>query len=123
MQKLNIIYVVTLLTIIFVTGVCRADNLPSWLSGKPDQNIVKERSALYKWVIHQADKQTNGQASQQTLAKNRLINLSNKLAVHFEKSDQNEFSAKLIYLVIGAEQPMHFNFYIQKEKLNELLNK
>ena len=52
-----------------------------------------------------------------------LINLSNKIAVYSEKTDQKEFSANLIYLIIGAEQPMHFKFFITKETLQQLLQK
>lgn len=123
MYRTNTIYPLALLTIFFTVGVCWVDDLPSWLTGKPDLNIVKERSALYEWVIHQADKQTNGQASQEALAKKRLINLSNKLAVYSEKTDQKEFSANLIYLIIGAEQPMHYKFFVTKETLQQLLQK
>ena len=73
MHRLNKIYLSIFLSTLFTFGVSWADDLPSWLSGKPDIIIVKERSALYDWVLNQADKQTNGLASQEGLAKKRLI--------------------------------------------------
>jgi len=114
-------YTLALLAILFTAGICWADDLPSWMSGKPDLNIVEERSAFYEWVIAQADHQSNGQASKNDFSRSRLINLANKLAVYSETTDEKEFSARLIYLVIGAEEPMHFDFFITQVKLQQLL--
>lgn len=114
-------YTLALLAILFTAGICWADELPSWISGKPDLNIVQERSAFYEWVIAQADNQSNGQASKNEFSRSRLINLANKLAVYSETTDEKEFSVNLRYLVIGAKQPMHFEFFITQEKLQQLL--
>ncbi|PCJ34291.1 MAG: hypothetical protein COA75_13915 [Cellvibrionales bacterium] len=114
-------YTLVLLAILFTAGICWADDLPSWISGKPDLNIVEERSAFYEWVIAQADNQSNGQASKNDFSRSRLINLANKLAIYSETTDEKEFSASLRYLVIGAKQPIHFEFFITQEKLQQLL--
>ena len=113
-------YTLVLLAILFTGGICWADDLPSWISGKPDLNIVEERSAFYEWVIAQADNQSNGQASKNDFSRSRLINLANKLAIYSETTDEKEFSASLRYLVIGAKQPIHFEFFITQEKLQQL---
>ena len=123
MHRLNKVYLSILLLTLFTFGVSWADDFPSWLSGKPDLNIAEERSALYDWVLNQADEQTNGLASQDALAKKRLVNLSNKLADYSNKTVQKEFSAHIKYLIIGVEQPMHFKFVITNEKLHKLLQK
>lgn len=122
-SRLIVFYSLFLVSILLTDRVCLANDVPSWLSGKPDLSIIKERSALYEWVYRQADKQTNGKASKESLAKKRLINLSNKLALYSEKTNKKEFSANLIYLIIGDEEPMHFKFFITKEELNQLLQK
>ena len=106
---------------LFSAAIFLADELPSWISGKPDLSIVQERSALYDWVTAHADNQSNGQASKNDFSRSRLINLANKLAVYSETTDEQEFSARLIYLVIGAEEPMHFDFFITQVKLQQLL--
>lgn len=121
--KVNAINLLVLLATIFISGLSQADDVPSWLSGKPDLNMIEERSALYEWVFHQADEQTNGLASQEDFAKKRLINLSNKLAAYVVKTNQAEFSAELRYLVIGAEEPMHFRIFITNKTVRQLLQK
>lgn len=114
MYGLRKIYYLALLSILFSASICWADDLPPWISGKPDLNIVQERNAFYEWVIAQADSQSNGQASKNDFFRSRLINLANKLAVYSETTDQKEFSVKLRYLVIGAERPIHFDFLLLK---------
>lgn len=106
---------------LFSAAICWADELPSWISGKPDLSIVQERSALYDWVIAQADNQSNGQASKNDFSRSRLINLANKLVVYSETTDEKEFSVSLVYLVIGAEYLIDFEFFITQEKLQQLL--
>lgn len=123
LYRLGIFYLLASLSMFLVWGGSQAADLPSWLSGKPDLNKIEERSALYEWVLRQADEQTNGLASQEALATDRLRNLSNKLAVYAKHSDQKEFSAELRYLVFGADQPMHFRFFITDETLRQLLKK
>ena len=123
LYRVKVTCLLVLLFIFFTLGVSHADDFPSWLSGKPDLNIVEERSALYGWVFLQADEQTNGLASQDALAKKRLINLSNKLAVDSKKTNQKEYSVYLKYLIIGGEKPWHFKFFITNETLQQLLQK
>jgi len=57
------------------------------------------------------------------LAKKRLINLSNKLAVDYMNINQKEYSVHLKYLIMGGEKPWHFSFFISNEKLQKLLQK
>ena len=121
MYRSRKIYPLALLAILFTAGICWADDLPSWISGKPDLSIVQERSAFYEWVIAQADNQSNGQASKNDFSRSRLINLANKLAVYSETTDEKEFYLSLRYLVVGAKEPMHFEFFITQEKLQQLL--
>jgi len=121
--KQIIFYLLFLLTILLAERVCLANDVPAWLSGKPNLYIMKERNMLYEWVFRQADEQTNGYASKEILAKQRLINLSNKLVAYSERTDKKEFTAKLIYLVTGAGYPVHFKFFITSKKLKQLLHK
>ena len=122
-RRLNSISFLVLLSAVFTFGVSWGNDLPSWISGKPDLNMVKERNALYEWVFLKADEQTNGLASRDDLARKRLINLANKLAVYSKTTEQKEFAVDLRYLVIGTELPMHFSFFITNETLQELLKK
>mgnify|MGYP006929328996 CR=1 FL=1 len=121
MCRLSTVCFLVLLSTIFTLEVSWAGGLPSWLSGKPDLNIVEDRSALYEWVLQQADEQTNGLASQKALSKKRLINLSNKLADYSKKTAQKDFSVHLRYLIMETEQPLHCRFLITNEKSQQLL--
>lgn len=100
-----------------------ADDFPNWLSGKADLNVVEGQSKFYEWVFEQADRQTGGMAARDALARNRLINLANKLAVNYIETDLTEFSVELRYLVLDTEQPMHFSFFITRDMLEELLSR
>ncbi len=121
MFRRKAICVLILMSALFPLNVSWAADFPPWLSGEPDLSVVEERSKLYAWVFEQADKQTNGLASKESLARKRLINLSNKLAVHSKATTQKEFFAELTFLVIDDEEPMHFSFFISIETLQRLL--
>lgn len=94
---------------------------PNWLAGKPDLVIYPERCAVYRWIFSEADKQTEGLASQEKLAKNRIINLANKLTKHHQSAPQDTYEAEIRYLIMGGTQPLHFEFRMKAEELDGLL--
>lgn len=100
-----------------------ADNIPvpAWLAGKPDLAVRDDRCRLYEWIVGDADRQTGGTAGDNSLARIRLINLANKLADRHRDAPAGEYAADLIFLVIGAGQPAHYRFRMERRELEALL--
>lgn len=97
------------------------EEIPDWLSGRPDLEIRPELCRVYKWFFNVADKQTNGKASTDELASLRLYSLANKLVDHHHQSSAEKYGARVKYLVLGDGGPSHFKFTLSNDKLDELL--
>lgn len=95
--------------------------VPAWLAGEPDLALRDDRCRLYDWIMRDADRQTGGFAGHNSLARKRLINLANKLADRHRDAPAGEYAADLRYLVIGAEQPAHYQFRMERRELEALL--
>lgn len=95
--------------------------LPDWLGGKPDVVVKPDRCKLYDWFFNEADSQMEGKASQDDLARKRVINLANKLSDYHHTANLPQYSGEVRYLVFGGKQPFHFSFEISGEELDGLL--
>lgn len=116
--------VIALITVTGMTlGVHAAESeFPSWLGGKPDTVMKPDRCMLYDWFFKEANSQTEGQASEQDLARRRVINIANKLADHHKTAQLEQYSGEVKYLVLGEIKPFHFTFHIKNELLEQLVN-
>lgn len=92
-----------------------------WLGGAPDLERRAEWCGVYEWIFEQADAQTEGLATKDELARQRLMNLANKLIAHHRQESEDSYSAEIRYLVTGEEMPHHFTFRITAERLDTLL--
>lgn len=113
-----------ILMLIFSSISVRAEviGLPDWLRGWPaDIFIRSERCLVYRWIFARADEQTEGLASQQSLARKRVINMANRLVDHHQASRQEEYAARVKYLAFGETDSYHFDFRISAAKLDSLL--
>lgn len=97
--------------------------LPDWLGGKPDVVMQPDRCGVYEWFFNEADEQTEGEASGDDLASQRVINIVNKLIDYHQVDPQEEYSGSVRYLVFSEPQPFHFTFRISHEELERNLNK
>jgi hypothetical protein len=84
--------------------------------------MKSERCAVYRWLFAQANSQTDGLATQEDLARHRVVNLANKLVEHHQVARQEVYEAHLKHLVFGAKEPGHFTFSISAGELERLLN-
>jgi len=98
-------------------------SFPDWLGGKPDTKIKPDRCNVYDWFFKEADKQSEGLASKQDLARKRIINIVNKLVDTHRGARLEQYSGKVKYLVIGERKPFHFTFRMESELLEQLLDK
>lgn len=96
-------------------------DLPGWAGGKPDTVMRADRCGLYDWFLAEADRQTDGRAGDDALARERVINLANKLADHHPMARSPEYRGRVNYLVFGARGPAHFAFRLSAERLESLL--
>jgi hypothetical protein len=119
--KAKILGLVTYPLIALAFYTTTAMTTPDWLAGKPDLTVHPEHCAVYRWILSEADKQTGGLASQEALAKNRIINLANKLVKYHNTSPQDFYKAEIKYLVTGGKDPLHFDFRMEAAELNRLL--
>lgn len=96
---------------------------PEWLAGEPDVNRRAARCGVYAWFFEEADIQTAGQASTDSLASMRVINIANKLVDYHLASPANGYSANIRFLVFGRDRgPFHFDFKIGSTELDRIIN-
>lgn len=79
-----------------------ASALPDWLKGKPDIEKRPDRCGVYEWFFKAADKQTEGLATRNDLASQRLVNIANKLVDQHMKNPSKNMAPRsdICYLVI-----------------------
>jgi len=96
---------------------------PDWLRGKPDVVMKSDRCGVYEWIINEADKQTEGKASKDDLALQRVINIANKLVDYHRTEPLEDYSARIKYLIFGETGAFHFAFRISDEEIERSLNR
>lgn len=97
---------------------------PEWLGGKPDVDMHKDRCGVYEWFLDEADRQTEGIASNDELASKRVINVANKLVEHHRANSAESYSAEIKFLVIGHERgPFDFELQISNAELERVMSK
>lgn len=92
---------------------------PEWLGGKPVVEMKTDRCGVYAWFFNEADGQSEGAASKDELASQRLINIANKLVEHHLSSPADSYGAEVKYLVVGERGPFHFEFHIDNTELEK----
>lgn len=100
-----------------------AGGVPDWLGGAADVERRDDACGVYDWFFEQADRQTEGHASRDELASQRVVNIVNKLVDHHRSNPADRYGAEVRYLVIGDEGPFHFAFEIDRDELAYNLDK
>lgn len=99
-----------------------ASDIPQWLRGPPDVERRQGMCGVYDWFFVQADRQTQGLASDDELASRRVINIANKIVDRHRVSPVDSYEARIRYLVFGDAGPFHFEFRIRAEELERNLD-
>lgn len=111
-----------LLTALFLlTATATTAAGPSWLGGTPDAERRPDRCAVYEWFFARLKRQTDQPVEIDALARDRLLNIANKLVEHHGEAPQPEYAAEIRYLLFGGGAPVHFSFAISADELERLL--
>ncbi|PWG65380.1 hypothetical protein [Sediminicurvatus halobius] len=107
-----------LLAVLVMTS---AAAVPSWLAGPPDVERRAERCAVYEWFFAELQRQAEGTVEVDDLARDRLLNIANKLVAHHREAREASYSAEVRYLIFTTTDPVHFELEMRAEALERLL--
>lgn len=113
-----------LLFVLWIVLCCHAiaeENVPEWLSGKPDVLEHPAYAKLYEHVISAAQQQLKVSLVGNELARKRLVNAVNKAVEHWKVHCNLTYKANLRYLVIGGTTPLHYTFQLTREDIQKYL--
>ena len=89
----------------------------SWISGPADTIKRPEFSELYACVVADAEKQIEANLDDNSLPRNRLIDLTNKAADALASGSPGPFERRLRYFYLGGDLPKHYDFRLTSEEL------
>lgn len=97
------------------------ENVPDWLSGKPDALEHPHHAKLYEHVISDAQQQLQVSLVGNDLARKRLVNAVNKAVKHWKVHGNLTYKANLRYLIIGSTAPLHYSLQLTREDIQKYL--
>ena len=114
---------------IFLNPYIAADaNFPEWLKGKPDTQVYKNRQKIYQYVFDDISIKTAvslnievvaRESTLRRLARERVINTTNKAVSHWQLHRSPSYIVRLRYLLTGQEDPVHYDFNLSDNVLKK----